>query len=338
MSSECESEEKQNPQDPFESVTDPSDTAEEFLQKLDLANDRWHKEGFWIFRGQNDSRWELIPSLFRDWNEDTLLNYEIDLIDNFLRTANLAGLRIPSNSLDYMTHTTVDGRVSTQRKLQGFLSSEGTPFRGKFYDFSHVVFAIAQHSGIPTRLLDFTYDPLIAAFHCADWNGLLDNLQISSQHLGEYFKDLYNRPINSPVEIVSAWTEHFEKVSLQIAKLPKEMAVWAIGASGLVGTTIRMLDHPYSEILNLRVQKGIFLCDTDYQPNGNSSNSLNGKLSQLVDLGQIYKLTLPCTEREKLLELLNKKRISPFFVKPTYESVAQAVVAQTVKRLKDKNA
>ena len=75
--------------DPFdiEPVKDPSATAKELLEKLDLAHDRWNSNSFWIFRGQNDARWELEPSLFRNWDEGTRSDYEINLIDNFIRTA-----------------------------------------------------------------------------------------------------------------------------------------------------------------------------------------------------------------------------------------------------------
>lgn len=326
----------ENESDPFESVTDPSDTAEEFLQKLDLANDRWHEQGFWIFRGQNNAEWELMPSLFRNWDEGTRPGYEIALIENFLRTVNLAHLPIPSNSLDYMSHTTKDSSGATKRYLQYKSRSERKQDRSQSYDFSHVVFAIAQHSGIPTRLLDFTYDPLVAAYFAAEWEGLLDSLELSSQHLGDYFKNMFHKSRNSLDEAMMAWDEHSTKVRTKLAELPAElpgkMAVWAISASGLDDTTLRILDHPYSEILNLSVQKGIFLCETEnYEVRGESWRSFNDKLSQLVESGEIYKLTLPCTERGNLLNLLRKKRISDVYLKPTYDSVAKAVVAETAK-------
>ena len=58
------SDEKECEIDPIAEVTDPSETAVEFLQKLDLG-ERWHGSGPWVFRGQNDACWKLIPSLFR---------------------------------------------------------------------------------------------------------------------------------------------------------------------------------------------------------------------------------------------------------------------------------
>ena len=309
--------------DPFESVTDRSETAQEFLQKLDLADDRWHRNGLWIFRGQNNANWELEPSLFRDWDEDTVPGYEQRLIDSFIHTANMTGLKIPPNSLGYSSFMVDNvGGPATQR-LTGTTSGVR---RGTQYDFAHVVFAIAQHSGIPTRLLDFTYDPLIAAHFAADWTGLMDSLEISPQYLGKYFMDIYNRSCHSPEEALMAWAEHSENVSARIAELPKEMAVWALSVVDLVETSLRILDHPYGEILNLSSQKGVFLCETEnYEVKGEPWRSFNGKLSQLVESGGIYKLTLPCTERKILQEILGRKRISSLYLKPTYEAIAKVV-------------
>ena len=320
--------------DLFESVTDHSDTAEEFLQKLDLANDRWHEKGFWIFRGQNCAEWELMPSLFRCWDEDTRHDYEIMLIENFIRNMNLAHLPIPGNSLDYLTHATQGGISATQRSLTFTPSSQHHSQRSLFYDFTHVVFAIAQHSGVPTRLLDFTYDPLVAAYFAADWTGLLDSSEISPQRIGECFTDIFNKSRNSPNDFLKACAELSAKVSTRLTELPQEMAVWAISATSIQDTTLRFLDHPYTEILNLSAQKGIFLCETEnYEVDGETWRSFNGKLSELVESGGIYKLTLPCTERLKLLDLLKKKRISELNLNPTYEIVAIAATAATTKHV-----
>ncbi|MCE2473752.1 MAG: hypothetical protein J4G18_17990, partial [Anaerolineae bacterium] len=108
-------EQKPDSPDPFEAVTDSSDTAEEFLQKLDLVNVRWDSSTFWMFRGQNDARWELEPSLFRNWDEDTNPGYELDLIESFISTANIPNLPIPGNSLGFRSHTHKKSAIATER-------------------------------------------------------------------------------------------------------------------------------------------------------------------------------------------------------------------------------
>ena len=39
-------------------------TAMGLLRNLDLLHDRWDK-GVWLFRGQNDESWDLLPSAMR---------------------------------------------------------------------------------------------------------------------------------------------------------------------------------------------------------------------------------------------------------------------------------
>ncbi len=323
MSSENQIHEE-NDRDPFdvEPVKVPSSTAEEFLQKLDLADDLWSSSTFWMFRGQNDARWELEPSLFRDWDEDTAPGYELDLIESFISTANIANLSIPGNSLGFRSHTVHNCSIATERHVT---TPKGSRY-GLQYDFAHVAFAIAQHSGVPTRLLDFTLDPLVAAYFAADWTGLVESLEFSPQHKAMYFSDVLSKFKKSPPDAIAALKRYAKMEREKESELPTDMAVWAIQVGDLQKTSLRALDHPYGEIQFLNSQKGIFLCETEnYELRGEPWRSYNGKLTELIKTGGVFKLTLPCTERGKLLDLLKRKRISPLYLKPTYERVAKTI-------------
>ena len=81
----------------WELVTIHADSAAEFMRNLDETCYRWGKTEYWIFRGQNNACWELLPSLFRRWNPDTEAGYEISLVENFIRQVRF---RIPLPCLD----------------------------------------------------------------------------------------------------------------------------------------------------------------------------------------------------------------------------------------------
>ena len=312
-----------NHEDPFdiEPVRDPSSTAEEFLQKLDLVNDRWQGGPPWVFRGQNDAQWKLQPSLFRRWNIDSFPQFEIQLIDDFIRNANTMNMPIPANSLGYKSHT----YNSVTRTIRQLNSTSGY---GTSYDFSHVAWAIAQHSGVYTRLLDFSYSSLVAAYFAADTTNLLANLRLSGETQAEYFADFANQYQHSLSDAVDTLICRVNEYRDRMTKLPKEIAVWAIRANDLMQTTLTVLDHPYLEIPYLRAQEGLFLCDTKHEREKPALDSytFNSELEKLIPTRGIYKLTLPYEQRPRLFELLGRKRVSVTHLKPSYERIAEAVL------------
>ncbi|MCY4060784.1 MAG: FRG domain-containing protein [Chloroflexi bacterium] len=302
--------------DLFEDVTIHCDTARDFMDNLDLTHPRWSRQN-WIFRGQNDARWELIPSLFRTWNRDTNPGLELALIRLFISNANLAQLPIPNNSLGYYSNTF----KPTVRQLSA----------GASYDFSHVVFAIAQHSGVPTRLLDFTHSPLVAAYFAVDFINLFNRLGIGSGQLAEYFRQCAHSVVEE-ADVLATVTKLALKVQEGFDQLPENIAVWAVHAQDLGDyTTIKLLEHPFMEILPLRMQQGLFLCDTEFAEeevqDGHNWPSLDTKLATLVETHGIYKLTMPYAQAEPLHDLLTLHRMSPAFVTPSYEAVARQTVA-----------
>ena len=306
--------------DPFQTVTVRCKNARQFLHELDETHERWGDGKLWIYRGHNDAKWELIPSLFRDWDIDTVATYEIELIRLFVQNANLANLPIPSDSLGY---------VSRAKKGIGILSS--TTVHDRFgdaliYDFTHVVFAIAQHSGVPTRLLDFSFDPMVAAYFASEFTNLYHSLKCSPEWKERYFDDIFTKYQQSLEATLNCLEQYIQMFAEFHTRMPDELAVWAINVAALHSlTTLRVLDHPYSEILNLRAQMGLFVCDTErYEYEFEPWRSFSEQLPRLVEERGIYKLTLPLTELEHLRRLLAKKRYFPGLMTPSYDLVAKA--------------
>ena len=127
-------------------------------------NPHWQSREIWGFRGQRETEWQLIPSAFR---KETILGYKPNsksppLDDNrqkeferkavvdFLFFADRIGLPVPGDG----QHFRLPRRFVKQK-----VEEDIWPL-----DFELETLAIAQHHGVPTRLLDFSHNPIIAAY------------------------------------------------------------------------------------------------------------------------------------------------------------------------------
>jgi len=108
-------------------------------QLLDHASQRYFTEarGRWVFRGHSDSAFELIPSVGRgDHTSKDRRKYEQSLFDIFCREARGYLNLLPSTEWEWLS--------------------------------------LAQHHGLPTRLLDWTHNILAALYFVVEANPLVD--------------------------------------------------------------------------------------------------------------------------------------------------------------------
>ena len=152
-----------------------SKSVRDFLDYLLSSSEHWRsaKLGDLAYRGQAGSGWRLVPKAFRigQWISrgseapspcvTSQARAEFRAVHEFVKAADSSGLDI----------TEAGARLLMQEDPSHIFSDSDWEHKWPQDEILEVL-ALGQHHGVPTRLLDFTEDPLVAAYFAASfaWN------------------------------------------------------------------------------------------------------------------------------------------------------------------------
>jgi hypothetical protein len=269
----------------------------------------------YIYRGLESEEYELIPSAFRrgQWLKHMgrwfpaprrktawQIGAEVETLWTFFEIADRHGLRLPEDSQSL--RSTFEECRSSEYPQKNRSGLSVWPPSGLLS-----IMALAQHYGVPTRLLDWSWSPYIAAYFAA--SGACGKLVA---HPG----NIQNQRL-----IVWVLDTHFMKLdSIMVKLIPGERPIQLVSA-------------PAADNENLRAQQGLFLLFRPEQFDPEADFICEPFDEALVRAAQtwattvpiFYKLTLPWTEADELLRILNIVGINAASIKPGFLGAAEAV-------------
>ncbi len=113
------------------------------LEKFNYQFSQTHRTDGFIFRGMSDKKWKLLPGVLREFEEEQ----KSELVEGGAISGNI----YISSEIEILSHF--------KKEAGGILTH--VP---QADDLTWLQYA--QHYGVPTRLLDFTANPLVALYFC----------------------------------------------------------------------------------------------------------------------------------------------------------------------------
>ncbi|WHI48957.1 FRG domain-containing protein [Microbulbifer sp. VAAF005] len=267
-------------------------TANEFWEALSPTRDLVKPPHKLLYRGQANAKWGLVPTALRKDSgvlasamrgkhfADDQVFFEFRLLETFAAYCDQIGIKIPNDSIEFRErHLNIKGE-----EIHRYYRRPDLWPNNKLIE----IMGLAQHHGVPTRLLDWTRHPYVAIYFAA--SSALSNMN----NWGEDDK-------------LALWVLNKEEESLY----PK----------------VKIVTIPGSTTPHLSAQSGLFTVHPHNGSRGKKFNivGLEHEFSNVANT-PLMKLTVPVKESIRLRHLCAKIGLTGATIYPSADGAGKAVM------------